>query len=200
MYVSTVSEHLKARLVQHYRWLRNHGLNDSHSGNASVRIGEDIWITPTNACADSLIEQQLIKCHLGKPPTKGASSDSLLHLNVYKKNPRANAVLHAHGAYSVAITMDGKDFYPIDFEGQYYFGEKITVLSVPYRDQFTQAHELAAEILAENPIVIVRGHGVYAQAESLQMAYKWLNSLELSAKTTFLARQHGFKDDPASLV
>jgi len=199
MYVSTVSEHLQSRLVQYYRWLRNHGLNDSHSGNASVKIGEEVWITPTNACADSLTEQQLIKCYVGKPPTKGASSDSTLHLKVYEKNPQANAVLHAHGAYSVAITMDGKDFYPIDFEGQYYFREKITVLSVPYRDQFTKAHELAAEILAEKPIVIVRGHGVYAQAESLQMAYKWLSSLELSAKTTFLARQYGFKGDPTLL-
>lgn len=199
MYVSTVSEHLQARLVQHYSWLRNHGLNDSHSGNASVRIGEDIWITPTNACADSLVEEQLIKCCLGKPPTNRASSDAPLHLKVYEKNPQAHAVLHAHGAYSVAVTMDGKDFYPIDFEGQYYFGEKITVLSVPYREQFTKAHELAAEILAEKPIVIVRGHGVYAQAESLQMAYKWLCSLELSAKTSFLARQNGFKGDPSSL-
>lgn len=199
MHIPTVSEHLQTRLVQYYRWLRNHGLNDSHSGNASIRTGEEVWITPTNACADNLTEEQLIKCYVGKPPTKGASSDSPLHLKVYEKNPRATAVLHAHGAYSVAITMDGQDFYPLDFEGQYYFGEKITVLNVPYQEQFTRAHELASDILAEKPIVIVRGHGVYAQAESLQMAYKWLCSLELSAKTSFLARQHGFKGDPSLL-
>jgi L-fuculose-phosphate aldolase len=199
MYISTVPEHFQARLVQYYQWLRNHGLNDSHSGNASIKIDEEVWITPTNACGDNLIKEQLVKCTIGKLPTKGASSDSPLHLKVYEKNPHAKAILHAHGAYSVAITMDGEDFYPIDFEGQYYFGEKITVLNVSYREQFTTAHELASDILAEKPIVIVRGHGVYAQAESLQMAYKWLCSLELSAKTSFLARQIGFKGDPSLL-
>jgi L-fuculose-phosphate aldolase len=199
MAIATVTEHLCGQLVEHYRWLRKRGLNDSHSGNASVRIGEEIWITPTNACADALDEEHLVQCHKGKPPTAGASTDAPLHLAVYEKNPNTNAVLHAHGAYSVAITMDGKDFYPIDFEGQYYFGEKIPVLTVPYREQFAKTPELVSEILAEKPIVIVRGHGVYAQAKSLQIAYKWLSSLELSAKTTFLARLNGFKGDPTSL-
>lgn len=197
MAIASVTEHLCGRLVEHYRWLRKRGLNDSHSGNVSVRIGEEIWITPTNACADTLDEEHLVQCHRGQPPTAGASTDAPLHLAVYEKNPNTNAVLHAHGAYSVAITMDGKDFYPIDFEGQYYFGEKIPVLTVSYREQFTKMPELVSDILAEKLIVIVRGHGVYAQAESLQMAYKWLSSLELSAKTTFLTRLNGFKGDPA---
>jgi len=199
MAIASIAEHLQGRLVEHYRWLRKRGLNDSHSGNASVRMGEEIWITPTNACADTLDEEHLVQCHIGKPPTVGASTDAALHLAVYEKNPQANTVLHAHGAYSVAITMDGKDFYPIDFEGQYYFGEKIPVLTVPYREQFSKTPDLVAEVLAEKPIVIVRGHGIYAQADSLQMAYKWLCSLELSAKTTFLARLNGFKGDPALL-
>lgn len=31
--------HMKDDLVRHYHWLRQYGLNDSHSGNASVRDG-----------------------------------------------------------------------------------------------------------------------------------------------------------------
>jgi L-fuculose-phosphate aldolase len=38
---------------------------------------------------------------------------------------------------------------------------------------------------------VVSGHGVYAAAENLNLAYKWSCSLELSAKTAFLARQAG---------
>lgn len=40
---------LKDDLVRHYHWLRQYGLNDSHSGNASVRNGETFWITPPAA-------------------------------------------------------------------------------------------------------------------------------------------------------
>ena len=39
-------------LIRHYRWLRQYGLNDSHSGNISLRSGDDYWISPTGACAD----------------------------------------------------------------------------------------------------------------------------------------------------
>jgi L-fuculose-phosphate aldolase len=37
----------------------------------------------------------------------------------------------------------------------------------------------------------VRGHGVYAWGESLNRAYKWTCSLELSARTAHIARLHG---------
>jgi len=38
---------------------------------------------------------------------------------------------------------------------------------------------------------VVCGHGVYAAGESLNLAYKWSCSLELSAKTAFIALQAG---------
>ena len=44
---------------------------------------------------------------------------------------------------------------------------------------------------AENPVAVVRGHGVYARGEDLNLAYKWTCSVELSAKTALLARQAG---------
>ena len=44
----------RSDLVRHYLWLRRYGLNDSHSGNASVRDGELVWVTPTGCCADTL--------------------------------------------------------------------------------------------------------------------------------------------------
>jgi L-fuculose-phosphate aldolase len=46
-----------------------------------------------------------------------------------------------------------------------------------------------AAALSEHPIMVVRGHGVYACAQDLDLAYKWTCSLEHSAKTAYLARQ-----------
>ncbi len=178
----------KAELIQIYRWLRQYGNNDSHSGNGSVRIGDEFWITPTGACADTLTVGGLIRCSLAGTCGEGASLDGPLHQQVYQRNPDARAVLHSHGPYSVAITLDGKPFCPVDFEGQLYFPE-VPVITIPYVDYVEKAPALVSEQLATQRIVVVRGHGVYTCAERLDLAYKWSCSLELSARTAAIARQ-----------
>ena len=122
---------VRTELVRYYRWLRQYGYNDSHSGNASVRDGERIWITPSGASADELAAEQLIACTTSQRCPEGASLDAPLHMKVYEKNPRARAVLHSHGPYTVALTLGGEDFVPIDFEGQYYF-PRVPVITVAY--------------------------------------------------------------------
>lgn len=177
-------------LIRHYHWLRQYGYNDSHSGNASVRDHNQFWVTPTGACADLLKVGQLVQCPVDGSPGEGASLDAVLHAMVYRKNPRANALLHSHGAYSVAMTMHGEDFVPPDFEGAYYF-DRIPVISIPYEQYLDLAADAVSDALLEHKVVVVRGHGVYATAESINLAYKWTCSFELSAKTCFLAQQAG---------
>lgn len=177
---------LRKQLVRYYRWLRRYGLNDSHSGNASVRDGETIWITPTGSCADTLRPRDLIACRLDEPPPPGASLDCALHLRVYQLAPDTGAVLHSHGPHSLAITMSGADFSPTDFEGFLYFG-KVPVLDIPFDNYFQLAPPQVADRLSQHKAVVARGHGVYARGETLNLAYKWTCSLESSAKLAWLA-------------
>lgn len=177
-------------LIRHYRWLRQYGINDSHSGNASVRDGDRVWVTPTGACADTLAASDLLPCTPRETPPAGASLDAPLHLAVYRHNPAAAAVLHSHGAHTVALTMHGEDFIPADFEGHYYF-PRVPVITIAYDRYVEEAPERVGELLAQYRVVVVRGHGVYACGETLNLAYKWTCSLELSAKTAFIARQAG---------
>ena len=181
---------LKQELVQTYKWLRQYGLNDSHSGNASVREGDSFWITPSGACADTLVADDLVFCGMDGSTGEGASLDTALHRAVYQANPETVCVLHSHGPNTVAMTMDGKDFVPRDFEGELYF-PRVPVLTIAYQDYLDESPELVGRVLAKHAIAVVRGHGVYAGAESINLAYKWTCSLELSAKTARLARQAG---------
>ncbi|MDX1824355.1 MAG: class II aldolase/adducin family protein, partial [Thiohalomonadales bacterium] len=112
---------IKQDLIRYYQWLRQYGINDSHSGNASVRDDSTVWVTPTGACADTLQADDLVACSLGGSIGKGASLDAALHVAVYQQNPKTRAILHSHGPHTVALTMNGEDFLPPDFEGQYYF-------------------------------------------------------------------------------
>ena len=191
-YLSSVDKRVtpQIELTQYYRWLRQYGINDSHSGNASVRAEDRIWITPTGACADTLRPEQLVECRLAGPFGNGASQDAALHAAVYHANPEARALLHSHGPHTVALTLNGEDFSPADFEGQLYF-PRVPVVTVPYARYFAEAAQAVAEVLAEYPIMVVRGHGVYACAKTLNLAYKWTCSLEHSAKTAFIAQTAG---------
>jgi len=181
---------IKQELVQHYRWLRQYGLNDSHSGNASIRDGDTIWITPSGCCADTLQASDLLACSIDGNITAGASLDSPMHLAIYQHNPQAQVVMHSHGPHSIAMTMNGKDYCPIDFEGQYYFS-KVPVLNIAYQDYLQESPQRVANVLTTEKCAIVRGHGVYVQAQSVNLAYKWTCSLESSARLEWLAQQAG---------
>ena len=178
----------KEKLVKYYFLLRKYGYNDSHSGNASFRDQDTVWITPSGACADTLQAKDLVSCSLQGHSGDSASLDARLHLEVYRQNPGARALLHSHAPHTIAITMDGEDFVPQDFEGNLYF-PKVPVHTIPYAEYVEKSPEIIAGALREHCITVTRGHGVYACGESLDLAYKWTCSLEHSAKIACLAKQ-----------
>ena len=181
----------RTELVVYYRALRVAGLNDSHSGNGSVRAGDEAWVTPTGAPAERLRPDELVACRLPDSIGDRASLDARLHLAVYGENSEAGAVLHAHNPHVIAMTLDGRPFVPLDEEGRLYFGE-VPVISLD-RDDYWSAHReeapaRVARTLASHPACVLRGHGVYASGRTLDEAYKWLCSLEHSARIAWLAR------------
>ena len=185
----------RTELVRYYQLLRAHDLNDSHSGNASVRDGDTVWVTPSGACADTLGPDMLVRCSLASGPGPGASLDAALHLAVYRANPAARAVLHSHGPHAIALTLDGADLVPVDFEGAYYF-TRVPVIEAkpsgdPAADYVAQSPLLVAQMLSQHPACIYRGHGVYAWGTTLDQAYKWSSSVEAAARIAWLARVAG---------
>lgn len=179
---------IKDELVCYYSWLRKYGCNDSHSGNASVRDQDNIWVTPSGACADTLQAKDLIACAIDGSIGDNASYDAKLHIEVYRTNPKANAVLHSHGPHTIALTMNGENFIPNDFEGKLYF-PMVPVHIIPYDEYSERSPNLVAKTLRDYCITVVRGHGIYACAETLNLAYKWTCSLEHSAKIAYLENQ-----------
>lgn len=176
---------LKIDLVAHYRWLRQYGCNDSHSGNASFRWHDEIWITPTGCCADTLQADDLVLCDIDGKLDERASLDAPLHIEVYRQNAKAQAVFHSHGPNAIALTMNGEHFVPIDFEGQYYF-PSVPVVTIPYERYVELSPSLVALELTGHKVTIVRGHGVYTCGETINLAYKWSCSVESSAKIALL--------------
>ena len=66
-------------------------------------------------------------------------------LAVYRRSPGAGAVIHSHGAHTVAMTLDGRDFAPPDFEGQLYF-PRVPVLRIAYERYLEDSPAQVAEV------------------------------------------------------
>ena len=54
-----------------------------------------------------------------------------------------------------------------------------------------ESPERVSNALKQAKCAVVRGHGIYAHAQSMNLAYKWTCSLESSARIEWLARQAG---------
>jgi molybdopterin-guanine dinucleotide biosynthesis protein B len=175
-------------LVRYSRRLHRSGYNDAETGNASVRRGQRFWITPSGAGAEELRREDLIPCGLDGELPSAASLDAPIHRAIYRAQPEAGAVIHAHGPYSVAVSFAGRDFAPADFEGARQLGN-VPVLAIEPAQHLEKGPEQIAEALREHPVCIVAGHGVYARGRDLKEAYRWTTTLELSARIYVVARE-----------
>jgi L-fuculose-phosphate aldolase len=85
----------------------------------------------------------------------------------------------------------------IDVEGAYYFGSVPVVEHVP-ATATRELGEALAKVLAGEPVVILRGHGVFAASDSLEIAIQRITSVNDSAELIIKAVQLGL--DPVQLA
>ena len=163
--------------------------NNSHSGNLSVRRGERIVITRAGAMLGDLRAEDLVL--IGPTPTNAerqrASSELLVHLKVYERTQH-QAVAHGHALSAVAVGWLTDRIKPLDVEGAYYFGS-IPVLEHNPATAVPELGNALADLLAKEPVVVLRGHGVFAVADSLESAMQRITSVNDSAELIIKAKQ-----------
>ncbi len=164
------------------------GLNSSHSGNLSVRLGDRVVITRRGSMLGHLEEQDLIETGLHKNDAHItlASTEIGVHRAIFK-GTAALAIVHAHPVYATALSLIDNEIIPIDSEGQYLL-HKIPVLGVEHTVGSQEVAAKLPELLKEYKIVMVRGHGSFAVGQLLEEAYQWTSSLENICKIIYLTR------------
>ena len=164
------------------------GLNSSHSGNMSVRLGDRIVITRRGSMLGNLREADLIETGLYKNDSRIilASTEINVHRAIYQ-NTSALAIVHAHPVYATALSLVDDEIIPIDSEGQYLL-HKIPVASFEHTVGSDEVARLLPEYLKEYKLVMIRGHGSFAIGQLIEEAYQWTSSLENISKIIYLTR------------
>lgn len=164
------------------------GLNNTHSGNLSVRRGNQIMITRKGAMLGHLEAQDIIETGLEKDDGKTilASTELGVHRAIYKETA-ALAVVHAHPVHAVALSLLEDEIIPLDAEGLYLL-QQIPVLSAAQTIGSREVEEKLPALLTKHKIVVVRGHGSFAAGQKLEEACQWTSSLENACRIICLTR------------
>lgn len=172
------------------------GMTTTSGGNVSIMDDNgDMWITPAGLDKGSLTPADIV-CVKADGTVEGLhrpSSEYPFHKAIYKMNPHAHSVIHAHppGLVTFSMTKQVPDTSIIP-------QARAVCGPVGFAEYALPGSELLGKkIVAEfkkNPeykAVIMENHGVVLFGEDIADAYQRFETLELCARTILNARTLG---------
>ena len=183
---------LREDLVAHYKQVAALGLNEGSSGNLSVRFGAGMLISPNGAKADALAADAIVETGLDGSYTGSRlpSSEWRMHAAIYQRYPEAQAVVHTHSDYCVAVASHQMALPGFHYLVGVFGGDDVPC--VPYSTFGRQKlADDAADALAERTACLLGNHGMIAHGPSLKRAVNQAHRLEIMCRQYVLARQLG---------
>jgi L-fuculose-phosphate aldolase len=171
------------------------GLNNSHSGNLSVRLGDKVVITRRGAMLGELKANDLIEVGLAEDDSgiALASTEVKVHRAVYTATSHL-AIVHTHPRTATALSMERDFLVPVDDEGRYYF-KRIPVLAVESSIGSDDLEKELPAMLKDYPLVMVRGHGAFAVGGNLEEGLQITHACEWSCDILFRCLTLGMTEE-----
>lgn len=173
--------------------MAQYGFVASYDGNVSLRGEDGIYITATRTLkAEAGIDDVCLLAPDGKflEGSRKPSTESEMHLFIYRERPDVKGIVHAHPPYSTAFAAARK---PLDMP---VFPEVVLDIgAVPLAEYATPAtaevaRSLTPFVKSANAILLAN-HGVVCVAENIDEAFYRMEKLELAARTIAIAQTLG---------
>jgi len=182
----------KAQIVEIGCRLYSRGLVAGFEGNISTRIGNNILITPSGVCKGFLKEDDIIEINsLGEKlaGTGLPSSETALHLKMYRERENIQAVVHAHPPTATGFACAGMGL------DQSLTAETVLMLGavplVPYGTPSTKELPEALDGFTGYDALLLANHGAMTVGKTLENAYFLMEQVEQYAKISFVANTLG---------
>lgn len=181
--------------------LYDRGYVAANDGNLSMKVAPDrLLVTPSGVSKGRLTPDMLLVTDLEGNVLEGnrhPSSETKMHLAVYRGRPDAGAVVHAHPPVSTAFAVCRRGMETP------YLSELVTGLgAVPCTPSFAmlstdQVPRSVEPYLADHCAVLLANHGALTWGEDLWEAFDRMETVEHTAKILLNARLLG---DPVALT
>ena len=163
-------ETLKKDVCQIAKRAQKDGLCKHKSGNFSARDLESgyVVITPTSVDRELLTPRDMIVMDLDATVVENLSglkptSESLMHLMIYRQRPEATAIAHTHSAYATTFALLNKPIPSIVYEVANLGLTKGRVQVAPYgRPGTTDLADSVIESCKEADCFLLEKHGAVA--------------------------------------
>jgi L-fuculose-phosphate aldolase len=191
--VSTESS-LRADIVEVGRRMYARGYTASNDGNISVRLdGSRLLMTPKSVCKGFMTPDMMCITDLEGRKLQGdrdPSSETLMHLEVYRQRPDVQAVVHAHPPTATGFAVAG---IPLD---RAVLAEVLTTLgSIPIAEYATpstkELPEAVRKYIRAHDGMLLANHGALTVGADLFGAYYKMETIEHFAKISLVARTLG---------
>lgn len=191
---------LRQEIIQvcHMMWQK--GLTVAADGNVSARLGEDRFLcTPSGFSKGLLQADQLIVVNSQVEPVGERtaanqnlrpSSEMLLHLEVYQKRPDVQAVVHAHPATAIALSILGIEVAPC-YLPDVAIGLGVIPTSAYATPSSAEGAQVISELVQRCDALVLRRHGSVTVGRSVLEAYLRLEKLEQVAQITKIVHDLG---------
>ncbi len=191
---------LRQEIVQVGKLLYDRGLIVGADGNISARLAKQtILITPSGLCKGLMTPDQLIIIDLeGRkigPDTPAnrhlkPTSETAMHLEVYKQRPDVLSVVHAHPPHAIALSIAGISLAECLLpEAMLFLGVPPTT---PYSTPASQENALAIRaVIPGHDALLLERHGSLTVGDSPLNAYYRTETLEQVARIKYMLHQLG---------
>ena len=195
---------LRREMIETGKQLYEKSLIAAAEGNFSVRLdAQRILATPTGLCKGKMAADDLVIIDPDGNHISGerrASSEIKMHLEVYRRRPDAQAVIHAHPPICIALMLAGIGLdRPVLAENVVLMGK---VPSAPYARPSTDAvPESIRPFIERTDFLLLDRHGSLTVGATLDEAFRKQEMLEHTAKSVHAALQLGdIRDLPADEI
>lgn len=190
----------RQELVAATREMYRRGLVGAYSGNTSRRLagaGEAglLLVTPTHHPYYRLQPEELVVVNLdGEPVAPGGmapSSETRLHLEIYRRRADVRAIAHTHSIYASVAAVIGRDIPPLIDEMLLTIGGAVKVSKYAFPGTQELAEAAYAALGDERNAALLRNHGVVGVGSDIWEALEVCDLVERLAQIFVLARNFG---------
>ncbi len=187
---------LRRQIIAAAQRLAAQGFFPGTSGNLSVRLDEQrVLLTPSGIPKGRLQPEELLIVTLEGEVVQGLrglhpTSETPMHLEVYRRRPDVAAVVHAHPAAAVALTLVGISLEePVLPEVLLLLGQ---VPTTAYATPSSAENRTAiAELIRTHDVLLLARHGSLTVGRNIDEAAQRLEVLEHAAHTLIWAHLLG---------
>lgn len=182
----------RQQLLAASRRLVELGLNRGTAGNASVRHGEGMLITPSALPVAEMTTGSMVCMDLEGKVLQGGkpSSEWRFHRDIFVARPEIGAVLHMHSTFATTIACLGRDVPAVHYHIAIAGGDSIRC--TPYTIFGEQnLSDLALEALHDRKACLLGNHGMIALGKDLADALSVAQEVEYLCEIYWRTLQAG---------